>query len=74
MCVATRFISNQFSLTLPATLSASFMRKRVNGQMLQMWDTAGQEKYRAVSPLYYQKAFCVVLVFDLTNIYTFKGL
>ena len=52
-CVATRFISNQFSLTLPATLSASFMRKRVSGQMLQMWDTAGQEKYRAVSPLYY---------------------
>ena len=32
-----------------------------------MWDTAGQESYRSLLPLYYRGASIVVLVYDITN-------
>lgn len=34
---------------------------------LQIWDTAGQEKYRSVTPIYYRDAVAAVCVFDVTN-------
>jgi small GTP-binding protein len=33
---------------------------------LQIWDTAGQEKYRSLGPLYYRTAVGAVVVYDLT--------
>ena len=34
-------------------------------------DTAGEEKYHALTPMYYRDADGVILVFDLTNLDTF---
>jgi small GTP-binding protein len=34
---------------------------------LQIWDTAGQEKFRALGPLYYRGAVVAVVVYDVTN-------
>ena len=34
---------------------------------MQLWDTAGQEKYRAVTKSYYRGAHGVVIVYDVTN-------
>jgi small GTP-binding protein len=34
---------------------------------LQIWDTAGQEKYRALGPLYYRTAVGAVVVYDITR-------
>ena len=34
---------------------------------LNIWDTTGQEKYRALCPLYFREADAALLVFDLTN-------
>lgn len=34
---------------------------------VELWDTAGQEKYAAVSSIYYKGADFVVMVYDLTN-------
>ncbi len=34
---------------------------------LEIWDTAGQETYRSILPLYYRGAAIVVLVYDITN-------
>ena len=36
-------------------------------QDLEIWDTAGQESYRSLLPLYYRGACIVVLVYDITN-------
>ncbi|CAD5113022.1 DgyrCDS2224 [Dimorphilus gyrociliatus] len=38
---------------------------------LQVWDTAGQERFRSMAPLYYRNANAAILVFDITNRYTF---
>jgi len=34
---------------------------------LQIWDTAGQEKYRSVTPIYYRDAAAAIIVFDVTS-------
>jgi small GTP-binding protein len=41
---------------------------------LQIWDTAGQEKYRALTPMYYRNARAALVVFDLTNHQSFQAI
>jgi small GTP-binding protein len=41
---------------------------------LQLWDTAGQEKYLSITKSYYRNANCILLCFDLTNEKTFNSL
>lgn len=38
--------------------------KRVN---LAIWDTAGQEKFHALGPIYYRMSNGAVLVYDITD-------
>ena len=40
---------------------------------LQIWDSAGQEKYQSISKLYYKKAQGILLIFDLTSRESFDG-
>lgn len=40
---------------------------------LQIWDTMGQEKYRAMTDMFYKNAKAVIVVFDLTNIESFQN-
>ena len=40
---------------------------------LQMWDTAGQEKFRALRSSYYRGTHCALVVFDLTVQSSFAG-
>jgi len=37
----------------------------------QLWDTAGQEKYRAITVAHYRKALGCLVVYDVTNRKTF---
>jgi small GTP-binding protein len=41
---------------------------------LQLWDTAGEERYRSFTPIYCRGAHGVVLTFDLTRKETFDNL
>jgi Ras-related protein Rab-21 len=38
--------------------------KRIN---LAIWDTAGQEKFHALGPIYYRSSNGAVLVYDITD-------
>lgn len=39
---------------------------------LAIWDTAGQEKYRALGPIYYRMSNGAILVYDITDEDTFR--
>ena len=39
----------------------------------QIWDTAGQEKYRAITVAHYRKALGCLIVYDVTNRKTFNN-
>ncbi|XP_045583679.1 ras-related protein Rab-27A isoform X1 [Procambarus clarkii] len=40
---------------------------RAQGVHLQLWDTAGQEKFRSLTTAFYRDAMGFLLLFDLTN-------
>ena len=52
-----------------ATLGTEFTEKYIekHNLTLQIWDCAGQERFRALTKLYYRVAEICILVFDLTN-------
>jgi small GTP-binding protein len=41
---------------------------------LQIWDTAGQEKYKSLGSFYYQGAIGAIAVFAITNRESFDGI
>lgn len=61
------------------TINASFIVKTVtlsSGERVQLeiWDTAGQEKYKSLSRLYYRGARGCLLVYDVSNRQSFADL
>ena len=40
---------------------------------LQIWDTAGQERFRTISSTYYRGAHGIIVVYDITNMDSFKN-
>jgi small GTP-binding protein len=41
---------------------------------LQVWDTAGQEQYRSLGPIYYRNAVAALVVYDVTARSTFSAI
>ena len=75
-CLAMRFTERKFLTFTQNTIGASFLSREitVNDHVLriQLWDTAGHERFRSMLPLYYRGAHAAVLVFDVTLPETFK--
>ena len=48
----------------------------VNGENIvyHVWDTAGQETFRTIVPLYFRDAVCAIIVFSLADSDSFKSL
>ena len=73
-----RYIYNHFSDEESATIGAVFVEKSLivdkKRVRLQIWDTAGQEKFHAVAKIYYQKADAALLVYDITSADSFSTL
>ncbi|CAL4900116.1 unnamed protein product [Urochloa decumbens] len=70
-----RYVNNVFLDKQEATVQASYLTKRlvVEGVpiTLSIWDTAGQEKFHALGPIYYRDADAALLVYDITDSDTF---
>ena len=78
--IISRYISNTFSSVLMATPGANFTTKTVflkdEQQFIkfEIWDTAGQEKYRALAKVFYKNAAVCILVYDITRRASFEEL
>ena len=79
-CIITRFVSSQFEEHLTSTNGASYCTKMVKyddlgkNLLLDVWDTAGQEKYRALTKFFYKDAAVVILVYDITREESFDNM
>jgi small GTP-binding protein len=73
-----RFVTNNFKPYSESTIGASFMSKTIlvdtKQIKFQIWDTAGQEKYHSLAPMYYRGAAAAIVVYDITRASTFKTL
>ena len=68
--IITRYISGSFSQIVMTSTGSSFVAKKIEladkkKVKLQIWDTAGQEKYRSLAKIFYQSAAVAVLVYDI---------
>ena len=78
--IISRYISNTFSSVLMATPGANFTTKTVflkdekQSIKFEIWDTAGQEKYRALAKVFYKNAAVCILVYDITRRNSFEEL
>ncbi|XP_053970514.1 ras-related protein Rab-21 [Hylaeus anthracinus] len=74
--VALRYVEDKFNDRHISTLQASFLNKKltINGKKvnLSIWDTAGQEKFHALGPIYYRMSNGAILVYDITDEDTFQ--
>nr|GLL16508.1 uncharacterized protein LOC109163655 [Ipomoea trifida] len=73
----SRFTQNKFSLEPKKTVGVEFATHivRVDDAKVkaQIWDTTGQERYRAIVPAYYRGAVGALLVYDVTRHVTFEN-
>jgi len=69
--VADRFVNGNFKEFSSSTIGAAFLVKKleINSQKirLEVWDTAGQLRYRSLAPLYYRNAHIALIVYDITD-------
>ena len=75
--IINRFIKKEFTDQNP-TVGASYFTYMTSYKdkeiLMQIWDTAGQENFRAIGPIYYRRAMAAVAVFDLTRKETLDNL
>lgn len=76
--ILQRYIQKSFNESYSCTIGVDFFMKSIEiGEdtvKLQLWDTAGTEKYRSLTTSYYRGAHAAYVVFDLTNRETFDVL
>ena len=74
--LAYRLCKDTWNANFHPTVSAAFyiLENKETDQKIQIWDTAGSEKYRAVNSVYYHNAMGGILVFDLTERKSFDSL
>ncbi|KAI2626020.1 P-loop containing nucleoside triphosphate hydrolase protein [Hypomontagnella submonticulosa] len=81
-CLLHRFVKNEWRVLSSQTIGVEFAskiikvgtgarRKRIK---LQLWDTAGTERFRSVSRSYYRGAAGAILCYDVTSHNSFRAL
>ncbi|OXB73299.1 UNVERIFIED_CONTAM: hypothetical protein H355_008275 [Colinus virginianus] len=69
-----RFCTDRFERDYKATIGVDFEIERFEivgiPYNLQIWDTAGQEKFKCIASAYYRGAEVIITVFDLADIQT----
>jgi small GTP-binding protein len=74
--IAKRFCEREFASDLPQTIGLAFGNRTISIDekciRLQIWDTAGQEKFRSITRAYFRGSAAVFLVYDITNRVSFS--
>ena len=69
--IVSRYIKNEFNKDSMSTIGVEFGSKELviegHNVKVQIWDTAGQEKYKSITNAYYKGAKGAFVVYDITN-------
>ncbi|KAL0485838.1 Ras-related protein Ric [Acrasis kona] len=76
--ITTRYVDDQFKSEMMSTIGVDFKKKKVVRDgidyNLQIWDTAGQEKFRSMTKSHYRGIQGVIVVFDVTSSESFQNI
>ena len=71
-----RYTQNYFTSERTRTTQAAYVSKTIpidkKEYTINIWDTAGQEKYQALTPIYYRDSQGAVLVYDVNEPKSFE--
>lgn len=74
--IIQRFTRNEFNAQMVSSVGVDFKSKDliINNKRvkLQVWDTAGHERFRTITTSYYRGAHAIVTVFDLSDRETYE--
>lgn len=77
-CLIERVVRNVYFDNNNVTIGAAFLRHEVKldgiSVRFHIWDTAGQEKYRSLGPIYYRGSHAAIVVYDVTNNSSFENI
>ena len=77
-CFLMKYTDKTFQDIHMATIGLDYRLKTMklkNGKniKLQIWDTAGQDRFRAITKNYYKGSHGIILIYDVTNLQTFEN-
>ena len=76
--IMSKFLKNQFLEDSKATVGVEFGSKLFIQQghkiKAQIWDTAGQEKYKSITSAYYKGSKGALVIYDITQKETFANI
>ena len=77
-CFLLRYCDKSFQDVHLSTIGLDYRLKTITLKnnrtvKLQIWDTAGQDRFRAITKNYYKSANGVILIYDITNIQTYEN-
>ena len=77
--IASRYCKNLFNDNHITTIGAAYQSQKVvlqNGATVKfhIWDTTGQERFRAMTNLYYKDAQVAILTYDIKNENSFSSI
>ena len=74
--IVQRLVNREFFDHYEETVGAAFFTytHTIEGQpiLLQIWDTAGQEKYQSLGPIYYRNSSAAIAIYDQSDPDSFK--
>ncbi|KAJ7564970.1 hypothetical protein O6H91_02G042100 [Diphasiastrum complanatum] len=77
-CLLLRFSDDSFATSFVTTIGIDFKIRTVELEgkrvKFQVWDTAGQARFRAITNAYYRGANGIVLVYDVTDESSFANI
>ena len=78
-CFLMRYTENTFNYIHLSTIGVDFKLKIIkldNGEeiKIQIWDTAGQDRYRTITKSYIRGAHGIILIYDVTSRKSFEGI
>ncbi|KAL4931417.1 uncharacterized protein BDV17DRAFT_15985 [Aspergillus undulatus] len=76
-CLLLRFANDTFIESYISTIGVDFKLRTIERDgktvKLQIWDTAGHERFRTIMPSYYRGAHGICVVYDVTNMDSFHN-
>mmetsp|Transcript_17690 Transcript_17690/g.68657 ORF Transcript_17690/g.68657 Transcript_17690/m.68657 type:complete len:203 (+) Transcript_17690:69-677(+) len=71
-----RFCKNEFSDSLISTIGLDFSARTIRLQdrdvKMQVWDTAGSEKFRSITQAYFRRTHGILLVYSVADLTSFQ--
>ena len=78
-CFLTKYTDKTFQDAHISTIGLDYRLKSMNlksgkNLKLQIWDTAGQDRFRAITKNYYKGANGIILIYDVTSLQTYENI